>query len=71
MYYIDDTPDKFFILSNKENKKNFALYETNIEEIKLKNWKSTVAHKKNELIEDFLCFKDFIYWKLGKTDYPA
>ena len=67
LYYIDDTPDKFFILSNKENKKNFALYETNINEIKLKNWKSIVAHKKDELIEDFLCFKDFIILETRKN----
>ena len=66
LYYVDDSPDKFFILSNKENKKNFALYETNINEIKINNWKLIVAHKKNELIENFLCFKHFIILETRK-----
>ena len=28
LYYVDDTPENFFILSNKNKKNNFALYKT-------------------------------------------
>ena len=70
LYYIDDTPDKFFILSNKKNKENFALYKTNFTKTAEINWKLFVAHKKNELIEDFLCFKDFIILETRKNGLP-
>ena len=29
-------------------------------------WKKIISHKNNELIEDFLCFKDFIILRLEK-----
>lgn len=71
LYYIDDTPDKFFILSNRKNQKNFALYETNLKKIAESNWKLLVAHKKNELIEDFLCFENFIILETRKNGLPC
>ncbi len=67
LYYIDDTPEKFFILSNREHKTNFALYETDFDKFKEINWKITVRHNKKELIEDFLCFKDFIILEIRKN----
>ncbi len=70
LYYIDDTPEKFFVLSNRNNHKNFALYETNFNKTKEANWKLLIAHKKNELIEDFLCFKDFIILEIRKHGLP-
>ncbi len=60
LYYIDDTPDNFFILSNRKKKNNFALYKTSLIKKSEINWKIVVSHNNNELIEDFLCFKDFI-----------
>ncbi len=70
LYYVDDSPEKFFILSNKLNQKNFALYETNLCKTSEKYWDLVVAHKKNELIEDFLCFKDFIILETRKNGLP-
>ena len=70
LYYIDDTPEKFFVLSNRNNQKNFALYETNFNKTKGAYWKLLIAHKKNELIEDFLCFKDFIILEIRKNGLP-
>ena len=67
LYHIDDSPDNFYILSNKNNKKNFALYKTNSLEKSEINWKTVVAHKNNELIEDFLCFEDFILLEIRKN----
>ena len=70
LYYVDDTPDKFFILSNKDAQKNFALYETSITKKSKFDWKLLVAHKNSELIEDFLCFKDFIILETRKKGLP-
>ena len=67
LYYVDDTPDDFFILSNRKNNKNFALYKTNFSKTSENYWKLLVSHKKNELIEDFLCFKDFIILETRKN----
>jgi oligopeptidase B len=70
LYYIDDTPDNFFILSNRKNQKNFALYKTNFDKTNEINWKLLVAHKNNELIEDFLCFEKFIILETRKKGLP-
>ena len=67
IYFVDDTPEEFFILSNRLKKDNFALYKTNISKTSEKYWKLVINHKKNELIEDFLCFKDFIVLKIRKN----
>jgi oligopeptidase B len=66
-YYINDSPDEFFILSNKDNKKNFSLYTTNLNKTNQIYWKILVAHKNDELIEDFLCFSDFIILEIRKN----
>ena len=70
-YYIDDTPKFFFILSNENNKKNYALYKTDSNNTSKVNWKIFVNHKKNELIEDFLCFKDFVLLQTRKNGLPC
>ena len=67
LYYIDDTPENFFILSNRDSKKNFALYKTSFNKLTLRNWIEVIPHNKNELIEDFLCFKDFIILGIRKN----
>tara|TARA_Y200000002_G_scaffold378906_1_gene387170 strand:- start:1358 stop:3394 length:2037 start_codon:yes stop_codon:yes gene_type:complete len=70
LYYINDTLGKFFVLSNKKGKENFALYETDYTKTATSHWKLFVAHKKNELIEDFLCFKDFIILEIRRQGLP-
>ncbi len=70
LYYIDDVPGYFFILSNKNNKKNFTLYKTSLDKMSEINWKIFVAHKNNELIEDYLCFKDFIVLQTRRNGLP-
>ena len=63
---MDDSPEAFFILSNKNGNENFALYKTNFVKTKDIYWKKIISHKNNELIEDFLCFKDFIILETRK-----
>ena len=70
LYYVDDTPNEFIILSNQNNKKNFALYKSSLNNTNKNQWKLLVPHKKNELIEDFLCFKDFIILETRKKGLP-
>ena len=66
LYYVDDTPDSFYILSNRKNKKNFALFKTNLFKTSEIYWKLIVPHQKEELIQDFLCFEDFIILETKK-----
>ena len=70
LYYIDDTPKNFFILSNKQKQKNFALYKTDLNNTSELNWKIFVGHKKDALIEDFLCFEDFLILEIRKKGLP-
>ncbi len=67
LYYVDDAPDEFYVLSNRKEKKNFALYKTSPNKTCDSNWSLFVDHKKNELIEDFLSFKDFIILETRKN----
>jgi len=67
LYYIDDTPESFFILSNKNKNKNFALYHSSFFQTSEINWKLIVRHKKDELLENFLCFRDFIILEIRKN----
>ena len=70
LYYIDDSPEKFFILSNKDNQKNFALYVTNQRNMGEKEWKIFVAHRKDELLENFQIFKNFVVLETRKKGLP-
>ena len=67
LYYVDDSPDNFYILSNRRGKINFALYKTGLNKISETYWKIVIDHKKNEIIENFLCFKDFIILETRKN----
>ena len=67
LYYVDDTPENFFILSNRKKKINFELYKTKLTKTSERYWKTQISHKKSEIIEDFLCFKDFIILEIRKN----
>ena len=67
LYYIDDSPSEFFILSNKDKQKNFALYRTNINSKKKEKWKIFLKHNKNELLENFQIFKNHIILETRKN----
>ena len=66
LYYIDDTPNEFYILSNKDKKPNFSLFSCPISELEEQNWREIIPHSKKELIQDFLCFKDFLVLEIRK-----
>ena len=70
LYYVDDSPEEFFILSNKNNQKNFALYKAPLSTKDEKNWKCIVRHNENELLEDFQIFKNKIVLESRKNGLP-
>ncbi len=70
LYYIDDSPEEFFILSNKNNQKNFVLYKAPLSNNDEKNWKCIVRHNENELLEDFQIFKNKVVLETRKNGLP-
>ena len=70
LYYVDDSPEEFFVLSNKDNQKNFALYKAPLSNKEEKNWKCIVRHNENELLEDFQIFKNKIVLESRKNGLP-
>ncbi len=70
LYYIDDSPEEFFILSNKNNQKNFALYKAPLSNKDEKNWNLFVGHNENELLEDFQIFKNKIVLETRRNGLP-
>ncbi|MFL2769194.1 MAG: S9 family peptidase [Gammaproteobacteria bacterium] len=70
LYYIDDSLEEFFILSNRNNQENFALYKVPLSKIDEKNWKLLVRHNKNELLENFQIFKNKIVLETRKNGLP-
>ena len=70
LYFIDDSPEEFFILSNKNNKKNFTLFKTELTEPGEKNWKVFVEHRQDELLEDFQIFKNHVVLETRRNGLP-
>ena len=60
LYYIDDSEAGFFIMSNWGNKINFAIYKCSKNITGIKGWKLFLPHKADELILDFLNFKNHL-----------
>ena len=61
----------FLFLVIKIIKKILLFIQTDLNNTSENNWKIFVNHKKNELIEDFLCFKDFIILETRKNGLPC
>ncbi len=50
----------FYILTNKDNAKNFKVMKTPENKTNKENWVDVISHRKNVLIEDLEIFKDFL-----------
>ncbi len=70
LYYLDDSPNEYFILSNRNKKINFALYKTEIENTKENNWKVFIRHNKKELLENFQIYENFLVLETRKNGLP-
>jgi oligopeptidase B len=58
-YSIDHYQDKFYIVTN-DNALNFRLMETPIKKTEKANWKETIAHRQDTLLEGIDVFKDYL-----------
>ena len=71
LYYVEDTPDTFYVLSNKNESINFSLLEFKEEDFgNFSNWKTIIEHDPKVLLEDFVCFTDFIFLDIREDGLP-
>ena len=59
-YTMDHYGDHFYILTNKDDAKNFKLMKALIARPQVENWTDVIPHDENVLIENFEIFKDYL-----------
>ncbi len=59
-YSVAHYNGKFYILTNKDDAKNFKLMETPIDKTEKENWTDVIPHREDTLLEDISIFKDFL-----------
>lgn len=59
-YGISHYGDKFYILTNKDDAKNFKLMQTSTSHTEAVNWKELIAHREDVLLEDIDVFKNYL-----------
>ena len=52
--------DHFYLLTNKDEAKNFKLMKTPVSATAKENWVDVIPHRKETLLEDVSIFKDFL-----------
>jgi oligopeptidase B len=59
-YTLEHYADDFYILTNKDNAKNFKLMKAPVTKPQVQNWTDVIPHDDNVLIENFEIFKDYL-----------
>ncbi len=59
-YSIAHYKDDFYILTNKDDAKNFKLMKTSEVKTEKENWLDVIPHREDTLLEDISIFKDFL-----------
>ena len=59
-YSITHFQDHFYVLTNKDNAKNFKLMKTSVNKTGKDNWVDVIDHRDDTLLEDITIFKDFL-----------
>ena len=59
-YSISHYGDHFYILTNKDDAKNFKLMRTPENKTTEENWEDVIPHRDNVLLEDISIFKDYL-----------
>lgn len=59
-YSIAHYKDHFYILTNKDNAKNFKLMKTHENKTTMENWIDVIPHRDDTLLEDISIFKDYL-----------
>ena len=71
LYYVEDTPEAFYVLSNKNECINFSLLEFREEDFEnFSNWKTILEHDPKVLLEDFVCFPNLIFLDIREDGLP-
>ena len=71
LYYVEDTPEGFFALSNKDERINFCLLKFKESDFEnFSNWEVLIEHNKKRLLEDFICFQDFLFLDIREDGLP-
>ena len=60
LYSVKALSDKFLILTNKDDAKNFKLQECPLDKTTADNWKEVIPHRADVLLEQVEEFKEFI-----------
>lgn len=58
-YSVSHYGDYFYIITNKDEAKNFKLVRTPVTATSKDNWEDVIPHRKDVLLEDISVFKDF------------
>ena len=59
-YGIDHYDGNFYILTNKDEAKNFKLMKTPEDQTTMENWVDVIPHSEDVLLEDISIFKDYL-----------
>ena len=71
LYYVEDTPEGFFALSNKDERINFCLLKFKKSDFEnFSNWEVLIEHDEKLLLEDFICFQDFLFLDIREDGLP-
>ena len=71
LYYVEDTPESFYALSNKNDRINFCLLNFKKENFgNYSDWKIVLEHNDRILLEDFVCFPGLIFLDIREDGLP-
>ncbi len=71
LYYVEDTPESFYALSNKDGRINFCLLSFKKEDFgNYSVWKEVLEHNDQILMQDFVCFPGLIFLDIREDGLP-
>jgi len=59
-YSVSHYKDHFYVLTNKDDAKNFKLMKTPEDKTTMENWVDVIPHRDDTLLEDISIFKDYL-----------
>lgn len=60
LYYVEHHGDVFYVRTNENDQKNFALFQTSVKDTARKSWKPVMAHDRGIVIEDIDAFRNHL-----------
>jgi oligopeptidase B len=59
-YSVSHYGDHFYMLTNKDDAKNFKLMKTPVDKTSKENWVDVIPHREDTLLEDISIFKEYL-----------